>query len=53
MPTPKMKPKMEMFKSKAAMAKHEKKEMPSKVAIEKKTGEKDVVKKGSYKKKGK
>ena len=37
--------KPEIFKSKAAMAKHEKAESPKKVAFEKKSGEKDVIKK--------
>ena len=45
-------PKVEMFKSKSAMKKHEKSESPKMAAMEKKMGEKDVVKKGSTKKKG-
>ena len=47
--------KLELFKSKAAMAKHEKKESPKVVASEKKSGEKDAVKgfKGTPKTKGK
>ena len=53
MATPKKSPKMEMFKSKSAMKKHEKSESPKMVAMEKKMGEKDAVKKGSLKKKGK
>ena len=49
----KMKPKMEMFMSKSAMKRHEKSESPKMVAMEKKMGEKDAVKKGKPKKKGK
>ena len=49
MATPKKKMPTETFKSKAAMAKHEKAESPKKVASEKKSGEKDKV----AKKKGK
>ncbi len=41
--------KTEVFKSKMAMKMHEKKESPKKVAAEKKSGEKDVVKKSAKK----
>ena len=37
--------KVELFKSKAAMAKHEKAELPKKAMAEKKSGERDIIKK--------
>lgn len=42
--------KVEVFKSKAAMMKHEKKESPKVSAAEKKSGERDVIKKAKAKK---
>ena len=53
MATSKKSPKVEMFKSKSAMKKHEKGENPKMVAMEKKMGEKDSYKKGTSKKRGK
>ncbi len=50
-PTPKKKAKKEVFHSKSEMKRHEKYESNTMVAMEKKMGEKDAVKKGKLKKK--